>query len=153
MARMVRWTGGVSADRYWQLTYTRMLYQQRFIAALDAGGYDAMLCPPFALPAVTHGGFWKTPGVGSYCMLFNLLGLPAGVAPATRVRVGEESDRPDSRDHAERRAAQIESGSAGLPVGVQVAARLWREDVVLALMGALEAHFRGQPDYPDRPPL
>jgi fatty acid amide hydrolase len=28
--------------------------------------------------------------------------------------------------------------SAGLPVGVQVAARPWREDIVLALMAALE---------------
>jgi Asp-tRNA(Asn)/Glu-tRNA(Gln) amidotransferase A subunit family amidase len=153
LARLVRSTGAVTADRYWQLTYARALYEQRFIAALDAGGYEAMLCPPFALPAVTHGSFANVPGVGSYCMLFNLLGFPAGVAPATRVRVGEESDRAASRDRAERMAVQIESGSAGLPIGVQVAGRLWREDVVLALMGALEAYFRGQPDYPDRPPL
>jgi len=153
LARVVRWSGAVSADRYWQLTHECALYKQRFIAALDAGGYDAMLCPPFALPAVTHGGFSNTPGVGSYCMLFNILGFPAGVAPITRVRAGEESDRPESRDRAERMAAQIESGSTGLPVGVQVAARLWREDVVLAVMGALETHFRGQPDFPGRPPI
>jgi fatty acid amide hydrolase len=30
-------------------------------------------------------------------------------------------------------------GSAGLPLGVQVVARHWREDVALAVMGAIEA--------------
>jgi len=31
---------------------------------------------------------------------------------------------------------------------VQVIARHWREDIALAVMAALEAHFRQQPDYP-----
>ena len=72
---------------------------------------------------------------------------------ATRVRPGEESDRPPSRDPVERAARAVEEGSAGLPVGVQVVARHWREDVALAVMAALEAHFRNRPDYPARPPL
>jgi fatty acid amide hydrolase len=36
-------------------------------------------------------------------------------------------------------ARATERGSAGLPIGVQVAARPWREDVALAVMGAIEA--------------
>jgi fatty acid amide hydrolase len=75
------------------------------------------------------------------------------VAAATRVRAGEESDRAPSRDLVERAARIVETGSAGLPVGVQVVARHWREDVVLAVMGALEEHFRKQPEYPGRPPI
>jgi fatty acid amide hydrolase len=153
LAKLVRSSGAASADRYWQLTYERSQYEQRFMAAMDAGGYDAMLCPPFGLPALTHGGFSRAPGPGSYCMLFNLLGLPAGVVPATRVRGGEESDRSEGPDRAERAAAEIESDSAGLPIGVQVVGRPWRDDVVLALMAALEEHFRSQPDYPSRPPI
>jgi hypothetical protein len=65
-----------------------------------------------------------------------------------RVRAGEESDRPPSRDLVERTARKVEKGSAGLPVGVQVAARHWREDIVLAVMSALEEYFRQQSDYP-----
>ena len=38
----------------------------------------------------------------------------------------------------ERAAHAVEMGSTGLPVGVQVVARSWREDIVLALMAALE---------------
>jgi len=88
----------------------------------------------------------------SYSMLYTLLGMPAGVVAATRVRPGEESDRPFSRDLVERAARAAEAGSAGLPVGVQVVARYWREDVALAVMAALETHFAERPDYPANPP-
>ena len=55
----------------------------------------------------------------SYSATYNLLGMPAGAVAATRIRPGEESDRPNSRDLVERAARQTETGSAGLPVGVQ----------------------------------
>ena len=87
----------------------------------------------------------------SYSMLYNLLGMPAGVVAATRVRPGEESDRPSSRDVVELAAHAAEADSSGLPVGVQIVARHWREDVLLAVMAALEAHFGGSPDYPANP--
>ncbi|HUM26159.1 MAG TPA: hypothetical protein PKN81_08005, partial [Anaerolineales bacterium] len=83
--------------------------------------------------------------------LFNVLGMPAGVVAAGRVRAGEESDRQPSRDSVEQAALRVETGSVGLPVGVQVAARHWREDVALAVMSALENHFESQSDYPTRP--
>jgi hypothetical protein len=57
----------------------------------------------------------------------------------TTVREGEETDRAASRDGAVRAGQSSEAGSTGLPVGVMVAARHWREDVVLAVMGAIEA--------------
>ncbi len=47
----------------------------------------------------------------------------------------------------------VEQGSVGLPIGVQVMARHWREDVVLAVMRALEHAFRALPDFPLHPPL
>jgi len=53
----------------------------------------------------------------------------------------------------ERAATRVEKGSAGLPVGVQVVTRHWREDVVLSVMAAREDHFRRQPDYPAWPPI
>jgi fatty acid amide hydrolase len=103
------------------------------------------------LPAFKHGTFIDLPMASSYCMLPNLWGVPAGVVAATRVRPGEETDRPESYDKVQRAAWNVELGSTGLPVGVQVAARHWREDIVLSLMSALEQHFRQQADYPERP--
>jgi fatty acid amide hydrolase len=104
------------------------------------------------LPALTHGSFIHLMAAASYSMLFNLLGVPVGVVAATTVRAGEETQRRASRDRVERAALAVEADSAGLPIGVQVAARHWREDVTLALMAALEEHFRQQSGYPAWPP-
>jgi len=56
-------------------------------------------------------------------------------------------------DMADITAFEVERGSAGLPVGVQVISRYWREDIVLAVMSTLEEHFRTTPDYPENPVL
>jgi fatty acid amide hydrolase len=142
----------LSLADYGRLVEGQAAYRQRFRAALDAGRFDALLCPANGLPALPHG--CRYGGLAcSYNLLFNVLGLPAGVVAATRVRPGEESDRAGGHDRVEQEARAAEAGSAGLPVGVQVAARPWREDVALALMAALEGHFRARPDYPARPPL
>ena len=60
----------------------------------------------------------------------------------------EESDRTTSKDQVDITAKEVEKDSAGLPIGVQVVSRHWREDVVLAVMGALESYFSSQPVYP-----
>lgn len=131
-----------SAAEYWALVEEREAYRRRFLAALGAGGFDALLCPPHALPALTHGATTYLSTAASYAMLYNLLGMPAGVVPVTRVRADEARPRGFGVDLVARAARAVERGSAGLPVGVQVVARHWREDVVLALMAALEAELR-----------
>jgi len=93
------------------------------------------------------------PMPGAYTMLANLTGYPAGVVPVTRVRQEEESDRPTTRDEAEKTARATEIGSAGLPVGVQVMARPWRDHVALAVMRHIERRARREPDYPLAPPI
>ena len=81
-------------------------------------------------------------------MLYNMQGLPSGVVAVSRVKAGEESDRPVTKDIVDKTAREVEHGSAGLPLGVQVAARYWREDIVLAVMAAVEGRLKGQADYP-----
>ena len=138
MADAARSIGKISVDDYWQLTAERTRYRARFIAAMDEGRFDAIICPPDALPALLHGSSFYLADALSYTYLYNLLGMPAGVVAATRVREGEESDRVPGRDFTERRAKRVEANSQGLPIGVQVVARHWREDVALAIMSALE---------------
>ena len=165
VARLLAWTGQryaaqvlrflsrrrLTAGEYRRLLDEEGAYRDRFLAALEAGRFDALVCPPSGLPALRHGSF-NGNAATSYTYLYNLLGLPAGVVAATRVRPGEESDRERSWDPVVRTARAVEAGSAGLPVGVQVVARFWREDVVLAVMAALEEHFGRQPDYPAQTP-
>lgn len=153
LAHMMQCMGRRSTEEYWKLVEARTDYRARFLQSLDAGNFDAILCPPCALPALTHGSSEHLFPAMSYAFMYNVLGAPAGVVAATRVRPGEESDRTVSKDLANITAQAVEQGSAGLPVGVQVVARHWREDIVLAVMAALEAHFRSTPDYPEYPDL
>jgi amidase len=73
--------------------------------------YDAILSPVSATPALPHGTSIDDCNFRgfSYTMTYNLTGWPAGV-----VRFG--------------------TSSSGLPIGVQVAAHPWREDVVLSIL-------------------
>jgi fatty acid amide hydrolase len=148
--------GHRDTDHYWQLVEAQMDYRARFAEALDrieSGPANLVLCPAHALPAFRHGASDQLVLPGTYTLLANLTGYPAGTVPVTRVRANEETERPATRDMVERKAIETERGSAGLPVGVQVIARPWREHEALAAMGAIEAAARKQPDYPAAPPL
>jgi fatty acid amide hydrolase len=151
LAQVIRNMGTCPTDKYWELVEARTRYRARFHQALDEGDFEAILCPPFALPALTHGASEHLFPAATYAFVYNVLGAPAGVVSITKVRPGEESDREVSKDMADITAREVERDSAGLPVAVQVVARHWREDMVLAVMAALEEHFQSTPDYPTRP--
>jgi fatty acid amide hydrolase len=148
LASLLRYMGVRPTEAYWQITTARSQLRSDFLQSLDAGGFDAIICPPYALPAVTHGSTEHLFPAMTYGLTYNVIGAPAGVVSITRVQSGEESDRAISKDLADITAQKVEQGSAGLPVGVQVVARHWRDDVVLAVMASLEDHFSTQPSYP-----
>jgi fatty acid amide hydrolase len=142
-----------STEKYWEIVEARNQYRASFLQTLDEANFDAIICPPYALPALTHGSSEHLFPAGAYGFVYNMLGAPAGVVSITKVQPGEESDRDVSRDKADITAREVEQGSAGLPVSVQVVARHWREDIVLAVMAGLEAHFRENPTYPAYPDI
>jgi fatty acid amide hydrolase len=151
-ARLLREARRRSAPAYWKATHRLRQFVGGFMKRLADERIDAIVCPPYALPAVLHSTAHELVPAASYAILFNVLGLPSGVVAAGRVQPGEESDRPEKGDRMERLSRRIEQGSAGLPMGVHVAAAPWREDIVLAVMGALEEAFRRKSDYPAEPP-
>jgi Asp-tRNA(Asn)/Glu-tRNA(Gln) amidotransferase A subunit family amidase len=83
--------------------------------------FQVLLCPVASIPAFRHGErIWEIEGkqveyldAWSYCEWFNLLGMPAAVVP-----IGHSSE--------------------GLPIGVQIIARPWQEEIVLEISEALE---------------
>jgi amidase len=75
--------------------------------------WDAIVCPVNAKPAVPHGETHGAIANFSYTSTHNLTGWPGAV-----VRAG--------------------SSPEGLPIGVQLVARPWREDVALALAATVE---------------
>lgn len=82
--------------------------------------YDAIVCPPCAFTAPQHGATLKEDldAAFSYSEVYNYVGWPAVV-----VRGGTSAE--------------------GLPIGVQIVARPWREDVALAIAYRLEKELGG----------
>jgi fatty acid amide hydrolase len=139
-----------SVTDYWALAHRRSQLRMEMTRAWDQAGLDAVLCPAHATPALWHGQSRDFSLGGVASMHYNTVNYPAGVAPVTRVRAGETT-RPEVRDRLDRIAAEVESESVGLPVGVQLVARPYREDVVLALMIALEDAIKKNAEYPVTP--
>jgi fatty acid amide hydrolase len=140
----------LSIEEYFAVVAERTRYRERFVELMEERRLDAIICPPYPLPSLPHGSSADADLqlAEIACAVFNIVGLPAGVVSASRVGAGE-----DGAAKARGVAATIQRGSEGLPVGVQVAARHWRDDIVLALMHALEEHFRALPSYPATPPV
>jgi len=89
--------------------------------------YDIIVSPTTSIPAMPHRSSLTNSTIMqsfTYCSLYNLTGYPAAT-----VRGGTSPE--------------------GLPIGVQVAARPWREDVVLAATAYLERTLGGY----QKPPL
>ncbi len=129
-------------------------YRRAFSAAMDhadGGPLDVVLSPACFSPAWLHGASRELITGGAYCLLYNLLAYPAGVVPVTRVQPDEAATRPRSADIVDLVARKVDIGSAGLPVGVQVAARPWQEHVVLAAMKVIQDQARKRADYPTTP--
>jgi amidase len=80
--------------------------------------YDAIICPVCAYPAPPHNTSFDSFPAFSYTMTYNLTGWPGLV-----VRGGTSPE--------------------GLPIGVQVVARPWREDVALAVGRHIESALGG----------
>ncbi len=141
LASALRCFGRRRVEAYWRLTEDIADYRRRMTAlmAADGGEVDLVLSPATALPAVRHGAVRDLGVIGTYTVLWNVLGFPTGVIPWTTVGRDEESDRAAGRDRVLRVAQATERGSAGLPIGVQVAAAPWQEGRLLAALAALQS--------------
>ncbi len=80
--------------------------------------YDVIISPTTAMSAQPHGEYSKECGYAIYTHPYNLTGWPATV-----VRCGTSSE--------------------GLPIGIQIVSRPWREDVSLAVADFLETALGG----------
>jgi amidase len=81
-------------------------------------GYDVIVCPANAYPAVPHEEAYDKADGWTYSRIFNLTGWPAAV-----IRGGTSPE--------------------GLPIGLQIVARPWREDVALAVARHLQSELGG----------
>lgn len=111
-------TGPRTSAEFAAIVAARDEIAARFAAAV--AGCDAVVCPVSSVPALRHGTAAQLVLAAMPCLFANLLDLPAGAVPVTRVRADEERGRCWSLDPVLRAAAATDRGSRGLPVGVQV---------------------------------
>jgi len=142
--------GEKTAAQLWQLTNRLREYRSDLLEAMDHAGLDLLLCPPYATPALLHGASKNFTLASSYAIVFNATQMPAGVVPVTRVRDGETERRAGS-DLLARHAAKVDAESLGMPVGVQIVGRPWRDHEVIAAMMAIENQVKGDSSYPRTP--
>ena len=150
VALLLEALGEKTVSELWSATERLRAYRAELRGAMDRAGLDALLCPPYPTPALPHGASRGFALAASYALPFSAAGLPAGVVPVTRVRASE-TVRPASRDRLLSRAADVDAKSAGLPVGVQVVGRAWKDHVVLALLAAIEGDVSRDEDFPATP--
>ena len=162
LARLARLAGDSSAaallgvlgrkpvSELWRLTDELRRYRSLLLAAMAKENVDALLCPPFATPALPHGKSQDFAIAGAFSMLFNVVQFPAGSVPVLRVRA-EETVRPAAKGRFAKMAAEVDERSLGLPVGVQIVGKPWEDERVLALMGCIEASALGDPERPVTP--
>ena len=150
VANMLDALGEKRTHEMWALANRRNEVRAEEMAFWDREGIDLMLTPTLATPAVPHGASHDfTLGFASLAR-YNLLDQPGGVVPVSRVRV-DETRREHPRDRVEKKAAEIEAQSVGLPIGVQIVGRPWEEPEVLSMMRLLEGLARGRDEYPSVP--
>jgi amidase len=94
------------------------LFRSTMLSFMQA--YDVILCPACAHPAPPHGSSYRAEELRgySYTQTYNLTGWPAAVVCGGTSR-------------------------EGLPIGIQIVARPWREDVALAVAQYLENALGG----------
>jgi fatty acid amide hydrolase len=149
-SRLLGTVGERSVADLWRLTHRIRGYRFTLTEALDRARIDLVIGAAHATPALPHGRSKDFAVAGAASMLWNLAHFPAGVVPVTRVRA-EETRRAGRRDRFEKIAAEVDARSAGLPVGVQVAARPWQDELVVAGMLAIEAGVSADADFPKTP--
>jgi amidase len=106
--------GHMTGDQYDQVLLDWDHFRTTMLTFMER--HDVILCPVSAQAAVPHG--MTEDERFSYCLPYSLTGYPCAV-----VRAGSTSD--------------------DLPIGVQVVARPWREDVAIAVAQVLEDALGG----------
>jgi len=152
LARLLQSLGRKPVEELWRLTAERTQMRRSELDAWNEANVDAVICPPHVLPAMPLGTSGDLTLTLSYMFRYVMLNFPAGVVPVTKVSPTETNwTGPPPIDGVAKRCAEVVRGSAGLPVGVQVVSRPYREDVALAVMAAIEAGALSDASYPSTP--
>ncbi|EJD47904.1 amidase [Auricularia subglabra TFB-10046 SS5] len=150
-ASLLSQTRAKSVAEYFMLTAARDEYRRMWHKEVwEQGGFDGIISPVVAVPAVKHGQSAMVASVTAATLVYNLLDYPVGHVPVTRVDAEKDSlsaewlAAPCSSYIVERelylKSSPIYDAHEmhGMPVGVQVVAKRLEDEKVLAMMRVID---------------
>ena len=103
---------------------------------------DVLLSPGCITPAIKLESSKNNNLQFFYTFIFNLLNMPGGVLPITKVEKNEEIYEDDINDDFTKSFKEQIEGSTGLPVGVHVSALCWKDESVFVVMKIIEDYVQ-----------
>ncbi len=111
---------------------------KRVVKKIKSLDIKCFLSLGLATPAIKHDTFATTNIQSIYTSMYNFLNFPAGVLPITKVKENEQYYKSKINDFITRDLDKIMKGSKGLPVGVQVVALPWNDELLIEVMKLIE---------------
>jgi fatty acid amide hydrolase len=119
-------------------------------------GISALITPNFPTPAFKDTNVNRIGMLRDYQFIWSILHYPAGVVPVTKADTdGDLEYYPGGDGHNDIWTREIRrdlESAGGMPVGVQVIARKWEDEVALGVMKALENGL-GESCHNIKPPV
>lgn len=132
----------LSVGKLWQAQAKRQQYCKEFHQSMLDAKVDVLVTPPHVLPAIEHGAYDDLSFTACYTILYNLLDLPAGVLPVSRVTADDTYAVNDNENvsflEKKVRSAYDPVAMQGLPLGVQIIGRSFCDESVLSVMKDVE---------------
>ncbi|TEB18654.1 general amidase [Coprinellus micaceus] len=142
-----------SVSEYWSLTQQRDEFIKEWQDQVwdEKLGLDGIIAPVHAVPQLPHGGCDRFSALAAGTIIYNVLNLPVGCLPVTRVDPALDSITKEWESEGNHGSKIWEKGifygpgkiydpeaSQGLPIGVQIVGRRWEEEKVLVIMSLVD---------------
>jgi len=137
-------SNGLSGHQFLYIINEKEELEKEFFDYFHKKKLDVIICPATGLPALLHGTSGELALNVCYSWIGNVLNLPSGMLPVTRVKEGEDHYSEEDCRHRDilfRLSKKNMKGSIGLPVGVQVLSLPWEDEKCIAVMKILEERF------------
>ena len=150
LGRVLQSVGERTTQEVWELTVRARTIANDVFDAWNTSRLDAVIAPVHGTVGLPHGMSRDTTLAHSWSFHFNFLGYPS-VGLATTTTRADEQRRKKGKGRMSTLLSACDATSAGMPSGLQVAARPYREDICLKLSSVLERAARDAGEFPALP--
>ncbi|KAF9530362.1 amidase [Crepidotus variabilis] len=151
-AGAMRMSHAITLTDYWKLLHEKRECIQRFHDEIWVKhDLDAIIAPVQAMPQLPHGGCDNFIALAASTFVYNLLDLPVGCIPVTRVDAQKDVVLDEWWGGSDHGSPMMENGLFkgdkplykpeslhGMPVSIQIVGKKWEEEKLLGVMGVVD---------------